>query len=172
MKPTLEQVKKAMPKAVKLDTYYPHLVAALEQFAINTPLRVAHFLAQVGHESLGFVYMEELASGIAYEGRKDLGNTQAGDGKRYKGRGVIQITGRANYKAVGEALGHDFVSDPEALEKPEWAFKSAGWFWKKNGLNELADADNVEKITRRINGGLNGFEDRKVRLEVAKKALV
>lgn len=90
----------------------------------------------------------------------DLGNTQAGDGSKYRGRGLIQITGRANYAACGESLGLNLITHPELLELPEYAAMSAAWFWKQNGLNDLADRDQFNTITRRINGGLNGLQDR------------
>lgn len=97
---------------------------------------------------------------VKHEGRADLGNTVAGDGSKYRGRGLIQITGRANYAACGEALGVGLVNQPERLEQPQYACMSAAWFWATKGLNTLADAGNFERITRRINGGLNGQDDR------------
>lgn len=133
---------------------------ALAKYEINTPLRIACFLAQVAHESGGFKYTKELASGDAYEYRKDLGNDKPGDGPRYKGRGLIQITGKYNYQMLGQDLGVAFVAYPELLEQPGYAAISAGWFWNKRGLNELADLDDMERITKRINGGFNGLEDR------------
>jgi putative chitinase len=132
----------------------------MEAYEITSQRRKAAFIAQVAHESGSLRYVRELASGDAYEGRIDLGNTQPGDGRRFKGRGLIQITGRANYKAVSDALDYDFISNPEALELPGPACYSAGWFWYTRGLNQLADIDAFEKITRRINGGLNGYVDR------------
>ena len=138
---------------------------------IDTPLRCMHFLAQIGHESAGFRYTEEIASGEAYEGRADLGNTQPGDGVRFKGRGLIQLTGRANYAAYGKAIGVDLV-DTDAYETlatdPERAVDVACWFWSTHGLNALADADDIEAVTRRINGGLNGLDDRKAYLHRAR----
>lgn len=130
------------------------------------PLRFAHFFAQLGHESGSFQYMEEIASGQAYEGRKDLGNVQPGDGRRYKGRGPIQLTGRANYREYGRELGIDLETHPEIAAFPSLGMMTACAYWRKKGLNALADEDNVEAITRRINGGLNGFDDRKKRLVV------
>lgn len=144
---------------------------ALFEFGILQPQRIAMWLAQIGHESGGFVYTREIASGKAYEGRKDLGNTHPGDGERFRGRGLVQITGRANYKAAGDALGVDLIAHPEMLESDELAARSAAWFWHKNNLNRFADAGSIEGCTRRINGGLNGFEDRKRRWEVAKRIL-
>jgi len=127
---------------------------------MDSPQRVACFLAQVGHESGGLIYVRELASGQAYEGRKDLGNTEPGDGVRFKGRGLIQITGRSNYLACGTALEVDLIADPTQLEAPLLAARSAGWFWDKNKLNAIVDANDFKKLTRRINGGLNGLDDR------------
>ena len=135
---------------------------------LDNPLRLIHFLAQLAHESGNFRYMEEIASGAAYEGRKDLGNTQAGDGKRFKGRGPIQLTGRANYRKYGQQLGIDFENNPEIVAIPSVGLLVACKFWADNGLNALADQDDVAMITRRINGGLNGFEDRKNKLSMIK----
>jgi len=145
--------------------------AAMFQFDINTPLREAHFLAQIGHESGRLIYTHEIASGSEYEGRKDLGNTEVGDGRRFKGRGLIQVTGRTNYKSCGDALGIDFINSPELLEVPQNAALSAAWFWSIRKLNELADADNLIAITKKINGGLNGLDDRKLLLDSSKLAL-
>jgi putative chitinase len=136
------------------------LNAAMAEFSINTPFREAAFVAQLAHESGEFRYVRELASGEAYEGRKDLGNTEAGDGVRYKGRGLIQITGRANYRALSDYFDVDFVRNPEWLETPEWACRSAAWFWTARGLNELADREDFKLITKRINGGYNGIQER------------
>ena len=158
-------------KTAVLDRYVEPLNAAMEEWEIDSPQRQAAFLAQVAHESGGFHYVRELASGDAYEGRKDLGNTEAGDGPRYRGRGLIQITGRSNYRACGAALGLDLLGEPELLELPENASRSAGWYWWSRKLNGLADADNFRGITLRINGGLNGYLDRCDYWERAKEAL-
>lgn len=151
------------------------LQAACDEYEINTSLRVAAFLAQIGHESGRLIYVREIwgptPAQQRYEGRKDLGNTQPGDGKRFMGRGLIQITGRANYARAVTALQLDLISHPELLEVPTNAARSAGWFWSKEGLNELADADEFETITRRINGGLNGEADRLALYTAAKHAL-
>lgn len=128
---------------------------------LDNSLRLIHFLSQLAHESGNFRYMEEIASGAAYEGRKDLGNTQAGDGKRFKGRGPIQLTGRANYRRYGQQLGIDFENNPEVVAIPSIGLMVACKFWSDNGLNALADQDDLRAITRRINGGYNGLEDRK-----------
>lgn len=126
--------------------------------------RLAHFMAQLCHESGAFRYMEELASGAAYEGRADLGNTQPGDGKRYKGRGPIQLTGRANYRRFGRRLGIDFERHPELAAIPSIGLHTALEYWKDRGLNALADRDDIRAITRKINGGFNGLADRQAYL--------
>jgi putative chitinase len=136
-----------------------------------TPLRLAHFMAQLAHESAGFLYMEEIASGAAYEGRKDLGNTQPGDGRRFKGRGPIQLTGRANYRWYGQLIGIDLERHPEIAAIPSIGMLTACLYWHDHRLNEIADVDDVERITRKINGGLNGFADRKAKLAVMKDLL-
>ncbi len=151
--------------------YYDALSEKMPLYSINTPLRMAHFLAQVGHESGELRYCEEIASGDAYEGRKDLGNTRPGDGRRFKGRGLIQLTGRANYAAYSKARGVDYTTDEGAMllaGDPETAVDVACWFWTTHNLNALADKDDITTITRRINGGLNGFGDRKAKLVRAK----
>ena len=135
---------------------------------LENSLRLIHFLAQLAHESGNFHYMEEIASGAAYEGRKDLGNTQTGDGKRFKGRGPIQLTGRANYRRYGQQLGIDFENNPEIVAIPSVGLLVACKFWSDNDLNVVADRDDVTTITRRINGGLNGFDDRKNKLSMIK----
>ena len=168
----LDQLIKIMPYArSRAAAFLAPLNAAMAEFGITTPARQASFLAQVGHESGQLQYVRELASGAAYEGRKDLGNTMAGDGVRFKGRGVIQITGRANYKACGAALGLDLIAHPELLEQPVNACRSAAWFWKTRGLNELADAGDQVRVTRRINGGTNGLADRLALFAVAQQVL-
>ena len=136
-----------------------------------SPLRLMHFMAQLIHESGGFRYMEEIASGAAYEGRKDLGNIQPGDGKRYKGRGPIQLTGRSNYRWFGRQVGIDFERHPELVAIPSIGLLVACMFWNANGLSLLADRDDIEGITRKINGGLNGLDNRKAQL-VKIKALL
>lgn len=141
------------------------------EFEITTPRRMAHFLAQIAHECAEFRYTEELASGKDYEGRKDLGNTHPGDGTRYKGRGCIQLTGRANYAAYRDYCGYDVVSQPELLARPVGAIRSAMWFWQRMGLSTQADMDAFTTITRRINGGVNGYASRQGYLAKAKQAL-
>jgi putative chitinase len=139
-----------------------------EKYQINTQLRQCHFLAQVLHESAGFVYTKELATGEAYEFRKDLGNTEKGDGVKYKGRGYIQITGKSNYSLLSKAFGVDFIKNPKLLEENPHAIMSAGWYWDLKQLNILADNDDILTITKRVNGGLNGFEDRQKWLKACK----
>jgi predicted chitinase len=141
---------------------------------IDTPLRQAHFLAQIGHESGELRFRAEIASGEAYEGRRDLGNTQPGDGPRFKGRGLIQLTGRANYLEYGRAISREteLLANPDLLATdPDLCVDVAGWFWAKRTLNTLADADDLTSITKRINGGLNGLEDRRRLLKRAKSFL-
>lgn len=135
---------------------------------LDNRLRLCHFLAQLGHESDGFKAMEEYASGANYEGRKDLGNTQTGDGRRYKGRGPIQITGRSNYRTYGRAIGINIEKYPELASNPCIGMQLSLEYWEAKGLNALADADNTLLITRRINGGTNGLTDRERRLAIAK----
>ena len=147
------------------------LAPTLASFEIDPPLRAAHFLAQTCTESDGFVTTVEYASGDAYNGRADLGNTQPGDGPRFKGRGLIQLTGRANYQRYGTLLGIDLVDSPDTAADPVISLKIACEFWKLNGLNALADQDNIEAITQRINGGLNGLDTRQHYLALAKAAL-
>ena len=155
--------------------FQPIIDMAAPDFDINTPARMAAFLAQVGHESGGLHWLTELwgptAAQARYEGRIDLGNTQPGDGYKYRGRGLIQITGRANYQAAGYALATDFIESPELLAEPDYAVRSAMWFWQSHGLNQLADAGNFEKITRIINGGLNGEDERLALWDAAKGVL-
>lgn len=172
MKITAEQIGAIMPTARKrCEPYVTVINKWSEHFGITTPLRMAHFLAQIAHESVEMKYTKEIASGKAYEGRKDLGNTQKGDGVRYKGRGLIQITGRANYKRYADYCGYDVVAKPELLERLPGAVKSAMWYWQMRGLNELADNDEFVKITKRINGGTNGIDNRRKYLTRAKTVL-
>lgn len=173
---TKEQLKAIAPtiKEPQLSIYAKELGDTMEEYAIKTPSQKCMFLAQVMHESGACRYVKELAKGDAYEGRKDLGNTKPGDGVKFKGRGLIQITGRANYTKLSEAFGVDFVAKPELLEQPEWAAKSAGWFWNSRRLSDTAATNSEEAfkiVTKRINGGYNGLEDRKSYWSKAKKVL-
>lgn len=147
--------------------YTSHLVDALEEGGITTRLRITYFLAQILHESGNLNYFEEIASGSAYEGRRDLGNTQRGDGRRFKGRGPIQLTGRANYAAAGRDLKLDLVNNPTIVATPAVGFRTTVWFWTKNNLNRFCDAQDFQTLTRRINGGLNGYQDRLSKLRKA-----
>lgn len=134
---------------------------------INTPLEVVHFLAQAGHETAGFRYLVELGGPTycsRYDGRADLGNCDAGDGYRFRGRGIFQLTGRTNYAEMGRKLGADLVGLPNLAATPDLAIRTALEFWRSRGLAALAAADQVEAITRRINGGTNGLADRQDRL--------
>lgn len=136
---------------------------------MDNELRLAHFMSQLVHESGGFRYMEEIASGADYEGRADLGNTAPGDGRRFKGRGPIQLTGRANYRTYGRHIGIDLERHPEIAAIPSIGLHTALEYWKVTGLNRLADLDDIEGITRRINGGVNGLADRKKHLAKLKE---
>ncbi|WP_042956651.1 glycoside hydrolase family 19 protein [Pseudomonas brassicacearum] len=174
---TASQLLQILPNAgAKAGVFAPALNTAMGRYQIVGLQRIAAFIAQIGHESGQLCYVRELwgptPAQARYEGRDDLGNTMAGDGFKYRGRGLIQITGRANYRECGEALGLDLISQPELLEEPEWAAKSAAWFWSTRGLNTLADAGAFERITRRINGGLNGLADRLALWEKAREVLV
>lgn len=139
---------------------------------LDTGLRLAHIMAQLAHESGGFRYMEEIASGETYEGRVDLGNVHPGDGRRFKGRGPIQLTGRANYRTYGRILGLGFEEHPEMVAYPSVGLLVACLYWDRNKLNLLADADDVVAITRRINGGENGLADRKRYLQKARELIL
>ncbi len=170
---TEDKLKAIMIHASKsnIAKYFNALKMAMSFNGINSPLRMAHFLAQIGHESGDLKYSEEIASGSNYEGRIDLGNTEPGDGVRFKGRGLIQLTGRANYEAYGKDRNKDYVSGNNNLLIATDSFLAvdvACWFWIKHRLNEAADSDNIVKITKIINGGENGLEDRKKRLIRAK----
>ncbi|MDN7139414.1 glycoside hydrolase family 19 protein [Pseudomonas sp. JQ170] len=168
---TLEQLAAVFPNVrLNAGVFLPALNQAMTRWEINTPRRVAAFLAQVGHESGQLRYVKELGS-ERYLSRYDtgslalrLGNTTEadGDGQLYCGRGLIQITGRNNYRACSVALfGDDRLLDqPQLLEQPQWASESAAWFWHSRGLNQLADRGEFNRITRHINGGLNGLEER------------
>lgn len=148
----------ANPK--KIDLFLEPLNRTMEEFEINTPQRIRMFLAQIGHESGQLNYVRELSSGANYENRIDLGNTNSGDGIKFLGRGLIQITGRKNYVLCGLSLDLPLLDNPELLEMPQNACRSAGWFWQNENLNSLCDLGKFEELTRRINGGLNGYADR------------
>jgi predicted chitinase len=181
---TIEQLQAIMPQlpSAKRTTYFPFLTAAVTEFGIDQPARTAAFLAQLAHESAQFKYMEELWGPTAAQRRYEppdklastLGNTEPGDGSRFKGRGPIQVTGRANYRRFGDLLGLDLVASPAQAASSEVAFRIAALFWSKKGLNELADRVSPEafkEITRRINGGFNGLAERQRFYETAKAIL-
>lgn len=159
---TTTELKAIYPMAtiMNINRYIGYLNAYFLPYNITTTLRQCMFLAQIGHESGQLRYCEEIASGRAYEGRKDLGNTQPGDGVRFKGRGLIQITGRYNYEKYGKEMKTDLVGHPQLLCDPDFATRSAFIFWRDKNLNSLADKEDIEKVTRIINGGLNGLADR------------
>ncbi|SEC24520.1 putative chitinase [Pseudomonas saponiphila] len=197
---TQQQLLQILPQARQVAGFFvPALNAAMSRFKIDSPVRMAAFIAQVGHESGQLTRMvenlnysaqgllatwpsrftaqtaaavarqPEKIANIVYAGR--MGNTLPGDGWKYRGRGLIQLTGANNYRAAGAALGLDLVNHPELVEQQETAALVAGWFWQSNGLNELADAGQFDKITRAINGGLNGQADRLALRDAAVKVL-
>lgn len=176
---TAYEIKQIAPRcpAARLQKLIDPLNIALAEFNITTEPRLVMFMAQAAHESGEFRYMEEIASGRAYERRTDLGNTPVddGDGPRYKGRGIFQLTGTFNYMRASERFGVDFLMNPELVATPKYATATACWFWASNGCNELADRDDLKAfraITKKINGGLNGWESRLYYLERAKEALL
>jgi putative chitinase len=147
------------------------LAATLESFEINTRLRIAHFLGQTCEESAGYRTTEEFASGREYEGRKDLGNTQRGDGPRFKGRGLLQLTGRANYEQYGQLLDVDLMDNPAQAADPALSLKIACEYWKLHNINADCDRDDVQAVTRKVNGGLNGLSERIAFTQKAKAAV-
>jgi predicted chitinase len=174
----LQQIMPRLPQA-KRQLYLPFIKRVMEIYEIDTPLRASAFLAQIAHESAELRFMEEIWGPTAQQKKYEppselatrLGNTQPGDGFRYRGRGPIQITGRFNYQKYGDLLGVDLVGNPDLAATPQIAFSTAGLFWKMNGLNELADVQDFITITRRINGGLNGLAERQKYYEIAKNVL-
>lgn len=169
---SLEELKAIMPYAgPRAEIFLEPLNAAMMEFDITGPVRQAAFLAQIAHESGSLKYVKEIASGEAYEGCQDLGNTETGDGVKYKGRGLVQITGRANYRECSDALGMDLLDNPDLLCTPENAARSAAWFWSSRGLNDLADKGDFKLITKKINGGYNGYQDRLSYYERAQQVL-
>ena len=180
MKVTREQILAIMPNAKdKVDAFLPYINGYAEAYHIDTPIRMAHFLAQIAHESGELRYTKELGNKNYFHkydvGRLKnmLGNLKAGDGYKYRGRGLIQITGRANYQALQKSkeVTEDIMEHPELLEQPRYATKSAMWWWWKHGLNEKADSDSFTVITKTINGGTYGLESRRNYLKRAKAAL-
>lgn len=182
---TLDQFRVAFPKAKigHLVKVFPYINPAMVEFEINTPKRVKFFLAQIGHESGNFAYISEIASGKAYEMRSDLGNLTkeaitaahakgTTTGRFYKGRAWLMITGYYNYKACGDALGIDLVNHPELAAEYINATRISAWWWKANGCNKFCDSDDFKGLTKKINGGYNGFNDRKIHLANVTGALV
>ena len=171
---SLQQLKDTMPHSTEANRtkFIVPLNDVMKKYEVNSPLRQAHFLAQLAHESGSLRYTEEIASGAAYEGRVDLGNTQPGDGKRFKGRGLIQLTGRSNYEKYGIHIHIDLLTAPQLVsEDPHLAVDAAGWFWMIRKLNKLADDDNIRAVTKKINGGFNGLSERQRHLKRGKSAL-
>jgi len=145
---------------IKLQLYTPILNKYMIMYNITTTQRMSMFIANLLVESGRFNYVKELANGLAYEHRKDLGNINDGDGVKYKGRGLIQITGRNNYTLLTKDFKVDFITHPELLEQPEYAVRSACWYWSTHKLNEIADTLNFKQTVKLINGGLNGYDVR------------
>ncbi|MGU9827710.1 glycoside hydrolase family 19 protein [Pseudomonas sp. LF242] len=173
---TEQQLLQILPNAGRqAGVFVSALNTAMGRYGIVGTLRVSAFIAQIGHESGQLRYVREIwgptAQQLGYEGSANLGNIVKGDGSKFRGRGLIQITGRANYAACGEALGLDLISTPELLELPQHAAMSAAWFWSTRGLNTLADQKDFAKITKRINGGLTGRADRQALYDRALKVL-
>ena len=154
-----------------LDGFADALPGLVDRYEINTPTRQKHFLATCAHELDHFQTTREYASGKAYEGRKDLGNTQKGDGERYRGRGLIQLTGRANYEAATIALGEPYVLDPALVERFPAAAVVSGWFWHTHELNRHADKDDPRAVCKVVNGGYNGIDSRIALTKLAGGAL-
>ncbi len=158
-----EKLSVVMPRALpaRIHLYYDPLVTGIRKYDITSNLRMAHFISQIAHETASFLHAEEIAGGAAYEGRGDLGNTQPGGGVRFKGRGLIQLTGRANYAAYSKDSGVDYVAQPALVATdPYVSVDVACWYWNKRGISRLADQDDVKAVTRAINGGYNGLDDR------------
>jgi putative chitinase len=177
---TADHLHTILPNARKrVEMFAAPLNKAMAEFGIETPLQIAAFISQVLHESGGLLYVKELASGAAYESRKDLGNTQPGDGRLFKGRGLIQLTGRSNYVALMMALGIDCVEYPELVELPENACRSACWFWHTNNINKWADIPDFDGVCDAVNrghktkviGDSNGFAERLKYYLAVKKVL-
>lgn len=170
---SITQLRAAMPHASpdRIALFIQPINDTCDEFGISTQLRQAVFLAQITVESGSLHYVREIASGEAYEGRGDLGNTEPGDGKRFAGRGLGQLTGRRNYNVCGIALGLDLVAQPELLELPEPATRSAGWYWRTRNLNAAADAGRFGTACKLWNGGYNGLDDRIIAYVNARRAL-
>lgn len=163
---TKEKPELMKPLADAMNEFFP-------VYAITTEKRVEHFLAQALHEADGFRTLEEYASGDAYDTRTDLGNTpqRDGDGRKYKGRGIFQTTGRTNYKRAGEKMKIDALANPKLLATPRYAVWAACIYWDDRNLNALADKDDAKRITKAINGGYNGLSDRLIYLGRVRQAI-
>lgn len=159
----------------KANLFVESLGYGMDTYAINTSVRQAAFLAQIGHESGSFQFTSEIwgptSWQVKYENNENLGNIYPGDGYKFRGRGLIQITGRDNYTACADALCLNCVEEPDILSQPNYAALSACWWWAAHGCNNLADQNQFDRITRVINGGLNGYDDRRARWVRAKKVL-
>lgn len=171
----IDTLKRAMNGDANYGALLAPMVNAMRMANINNVRRAAMWCAQIGHESVGLRYMEEIADGSAYNGRADLGNVYPGDGPRYKGRGPIQLTGRHNYGAFSRWCHSKgwvdsptyFVDHPEKVGEPHWGFLAAAYYWtvSRPQLNALSDAGDLEGATKAINGGLNGLADRRARYQ-------
>jgi predicted chitinase len=178
---SIDQLLKIMPHLplAKAQTFFPSLCAAMDEAQINTKLRIAAFLAQIAHESCELKWMEEIWGPSLAQTRYEppsvlatrLGNTQKGDGYKYRGRGPIQLTGRSNYQIAGKALGLDLEANPDQVALPAAAFRVAGWYWTSRNINKLADASDFTGVTKAVNGGFNGLELRKKYYEKALSVL-
>jgi putative chitinase len=171
---TLQQLRHVMPQAKSAQAFLDPLNDCMQNYQINTPLRKAAFLAQLAHESGQLIFTREIWGPTSQQRKYEpgtrlasmLGNTQPGDGSRYRGRGLIQLTGRANYRSYTKAVRQrdpkapDFEASPNEVADPQWATDCAGWFWSTRKLNPLADNKDFRSVTKRINGGFNGLEDR------------
>ena len=171
-----EVLRKAFPNASdsNIELFGPIISDAMARYEVNTPLRKAHYLAQLGHETAELRYREEIASGAAYEWRRDLGNIQKGDGIKFKGRGHGMLTGRYNYTKYDEFRGDSkkYILRPELVSEEDFTCADTwGWYWATKRLNEYADKDSILTVTRIVNGGYNGLDDRKRLLALAKDAL-
>lgn len=174
---TAEQLKAISP-ATPLDrikTFLPHLNEYLPKYGINTPIEVASFLAQVLHESGGLKWLREIwgptPAQSRYEGRKDLGNVIAGDGKKFMGRGLIQVTGRTNYMLISRALFNDdrLLITPELLATPQYGTLSSCLYWRSRNLDAIDDDNSIREETKKVNGGYNGLKEREQYFETALK---
>lgn len=173
MQLTAAQLKAILPNARSSDVtkFLPYLNELLPKYGIDTPQRIAAFIGTIQVESGSLRYVEEIASGAAYEGRSDLGNTQPGDGVRFKGRGLIQLTGRANYTAFGNHVGVDFTKNPELVETPRYAVQASTWFWNRRGLNADADRGDMDTVTRKVRGALGPAAHQDQRIATYQRAL-